>query len=528
MSVKYSIYARLFPEAAKKAAAMQGPQQPAGQPVTPTAPVPQTVSEPSPRTPFAGATPRNPLDHLFYPQAERPAPDANALPPGGQGQFPPLPMDTALGGGGGDPRGYYPTPATGLIQGGGGLGSPQLQQLAPQMQAPTGIEPMAGYQPTSSIRPADPKAIARNVPPEDAQGALKYWNDMYNNPVNQDKGWKGLVRELIQNFLHGMSKAQPGMSMTDALALGATGAGAGFFNKGWNEQRLAESMIPGAQQRVDFENQQQAREAQIANQQNQIINRDRQTALDMEKGVQDRLTKEQDQLIGVWKDVDDFDPETNPQHKQIQTQAAQMGVVLPAKRKGERFSTQIAPDGRIVITNTATGQYQIGGESLAKPRIYKDEDIPDSLFGLKSDDDIKTEALASVGIGGPNRRVRPEVVASLPDAFKNPDGSFNEAAYMQALNRGTTEIKPSDLYENVPDNYKQRLAEVEKNLRGRQGGLRKQVARFRSVINNRTPNPNGSPISLDEVQAAFKEVLDKGKPKDLEEFFTYLRTANIR
>lgn len=524
MSVKYNIYARLFPEAAKKAAESVGPMQP----TSPTNPNPQMVGNPAPNTPFAGATPRNPLDHLFYPNIETQAPAPNSVEPGGQGQFPPMPMDTALGGGGGDPRGYSPPPATGLIQGGGGTGSPQLQQLAPQMQAPTGIEPMAGYQPTSSIRPADPKAIARNVPPEDAQGALKYWNDMYNNPVNQDKGWKGLVRELAENFLHGMSKAQPGMSMTDALALGATGAGAGFFNKGWNEQRRAEQEIPRAQQRVEFENQQQTREAQIANQQNQIVNRDRQTALDMEEGIQKRLSAEQNQLIGIWKDVDDFDPEANPQHKQIADQAAQMGVVLPAKRKGERFSTQIAPDGRIVITNTATGQYEIGGENLGRPRIYKDEDIPDAIFGLKSDDDIKTEAMASVGIGGPNRRVRPEVVAALPDAFKNPDGSFNEAAYMQALNRGTTEIKPSDLYENVPDNYKQRLAEAEKKLRSGQGGLRKYVSRFRSVINNRNPNPNGQAISLDEVQTAFKEVLAKGKPKDVEEFFTYLRNANIR
>lgn len=80
---------------------------------------------------------------------------------------------------------------------------------------------------------------------EVAANATAEMREQAQNPVNKDKGWKGLIKELIENFSYGMSKTPQGASALQALLLGATGAGAGFVNKGWNEQRAAEAALPG-------------------------------------------------------------------------------------------------------------------------------------------------------------------------------------------------------------------------------------------------------------------------------------------
>lgn len=75
------------------------------------------------------------------------------------------------------------------------------------------------------------------------------------NPRNEDHGIKGFIKETLQNFFFGLSKAQgvPGISMGQALMLGGAGAGAGMLNRGWNEQRAAEGQLAGATQDVEFE-----------------------------------------------------------------------------------------------------------------------------------------------------------------------------------------------------------------------------------------------------------------------------------
>lgn len=75
-----------------------------------------------------------------------------------------------------------------------------------------------------------------------------------DNPRNKDHGVKGFIRETLQNFLFGLSKAQgvPGISIPQALMLGGVGAGGGMINRGWNEQRQAESQLPQATKDAEY------------------------------------------------------------------------------------------------------------------------------------------------------------------------------------------------------------------------------------------------------------------------------------
>ncbi len=76
-----------------------------------------------------------------------------------------------------------------------------------------------------------------------------------DNPRNKDHGVKGFIRETLQNFLFGLSKAQgvPGISIPQALMLGGVGAGGGMINRSWNEQRQAESDLGGATEELTYQ-----------------------------------------------------------------------------------------------------------------------------------------------------------------------------------------------------------------------------------------------------------------------------------
>lgn len=87
------------------------------------------------------------------------------------------------------------------------------------------------------LNPANDQESAAN-----ATARMEYERD---NPRNKDKGWKGLLRELAENFAYGMGKTPAGADWKQALLLGGVGAGAGFVNKSWNERRAAEAALPG-------------------------------------------------------------------------------------------------------------------------------------------------------------------------------------------------------------------------------------------------------------------------------------------
>lgn len=408
---------------------------------------------------------------------------------------------------------------------------PQNPQM-PGMEAPAVAAPSTLMQPgydKAGMATAAPKkptfgppVLENATPEEQAKAGLKYWQDMRENPVNQDKGWKGLVKELIQNFLYGMGKTQPGMSITDGLILGGVGAGAGFLNKGWNEQRRAEAEIPIAQQRLEYARGDRMKQEQIANQQDQIKNRQIQTNLDIDENTRKNITAEQEPFLKQWQDIDEFDTQNNPQHRQMAIEAAKRGLVLIDKQRGQKYSTQIAPDGRVVITNTSTGDYRVGNENLSKPVQITDKDLPDAMFGLYDDKEIGDKALASVGKLPEGRKVRADVAAKLPAKYRNQDGSFNEDQYWKDRANDEVSISPSELYENVPSDYEQRVAGERTKLRDSQKATRAEVAKFRAALGNSRPNANAKGKPLTTVVEVFNAILSlppKERSTKLKEFY---------
>lgn len=419
-----------------------------------------------------------------------------------------------------------------------------MEQVTPQREqtvtlgGTTVFDPqpiMGGYQPaepTPVQRPAYPQnpqmqgmeappVLENATPEEQARAALDYWTQQRENPVNKDKGWKGLVKELAENFLYGMGQTQPGMSWKDALILGGTGAGAGFVNKGWNEQRRAMAELPLAQQRLEYETQQTQRQKQVKNTQNQIDNRNIQTQLDMNEATRKRIAADQEPFLKQWQDLEEFDPQ-DPKYREFAMAAAKKGVVLIPKVRGQKYSAQVAPDGRIVITNTSTGDYKIGNENLSRPVQITDKDLPDTMFGLYDDKEISDRATASVGKLPEGRKVRPDVAAKLPPKYRNQDGSFNEDQYWKDRANDEVSISPSELYENVPSDYEQRVAGERTKLRDSQKALRTEVSKFRAALGNHRPSPNAKPKPLTKVAETFNAIMalpPKERSAKLTEFY---------
>ena len=124
---------------------------------------------------------------------------------------------------------------------------------------------------------------------------LAYQLNRARNPQNEDKGVRGLLKEIAQNFLYSMAMAgQMGGNNPDwkqVLLGGGMGAGFGMLNRTWNEQRDAERRIPGLQNQVKQENDE--RDAEINRNykivQTQNIGADNETAKDKLRQSDERL-----------------------------------------------------------------------------------------------------------------------------------------------------------------------------------------------------------------------------------------------
>ncbi len=80
------------------------------------------------------------------------------------------------------------------------------------------------------------------------QNALAQGQYDAQNPRNRDKGFKGALKEALQNFAFGLSHAQPGMGFWESMALGGTGLGMGIADRSANERRDAMRKLPMLQQ----------------------------------------------------------------------------------------------------------------------------------------------------------------------------------------------------------------------------------------------------------------------------------------
>jgi hypothetical protein len=347
------------------------------------------------------------------------------------------------------------------------------------------------------------------------------------NPQNQDHGIKGFLKEGLANFFEGLKYAQPGMGLGQSLALGATGVGAGAISRGWNEKRAAEAALPGAIRQTEAARQAENDQAKIANEQNVITNRNQQTQLDIAKNDRDNLSFAQKPYLDQWEKRVLFDPENNADDKAFQAEALKNGVHLTAKVPNAHYTAVVAPNGNVVVTNTNTGEYKVGNESLEKPKEITEKDLNPAEFGLKTDKELQNMAAAKIAPSMKDRQVRPDVLAALPAEYKNPDGSFNEQAYLSDANLGISKLNAGDIYQNLPDDYKQREAKEIATAQKSQGGLQKQYSRFLSILNHRTPNPNAEPMSLDDVKEYFKKAL-ASTPQQLEEFYKIIAHANIK
>lgn len=269
-----------------------------------------------------------------------------------------------------------------------------------------------------------------------------------------------------------------------------------------------------------FDMKQAQGQAQIANYGSQINNRAANTI----------MTRNKNEQAAVWDEwnANKTFKRSDPQHRALMVRAQAAGINLPDKEEKETWKRFVDPDGTVGYYNDE-GEEKVTG-NRAKAKDFKDDDVSDAEFGLYDDKQIENMATASIAPTVKGRQVRPNVLAALPAKYKNTDGSFNETAYLTDLSKGNTELNSSEVYEDLPSNEKQRVAAEIERIRGSQNGLRKQLTRFRSILNHRTPNPNSPAVTLDQVKQWFKEALNnKDNPKEkLEQFYKVLQSANIK
>ncbi len=343
--------------------------------------------------------------------------------------------------------------------------------------------------------------------------------DAQNQPIQKQSKWKDVGAYLIQGLNAGLNP-NPNNKIV----------GYGRI-KHDNAVRDAEMDLQPIQRQKDWQTQNAFKQAQVgteleqgANYRNQSVNRNTQTLLDIDEATRKQLNDEQSNILKVWADLDTYD-ETRPEYKALAERAKRAGVQLVNKDRGQKYSTQIAPDGRIVVTNTSTGQYNIGKENLSKPVSLSDDDLPDDMFPwFKSDKDIETASKASVGELPASRRVRPDVLANLPANLKNPDGTLNESAYWAKVNEGAyskkeyedgtvsekgTNISPNELYENLPANTTQKIAQAANQRRLANKPAAEALSRFKTAVKNNRPSENASPVPLLKVVDLFNAIMAK-------------------
>jgi hypothetical protein len=380
----------------------------------------------------------------------------------------------------------------------------------------------AGYGPE-----LDPNAS----PLDQARAAQAFWQNQANHPTNQDHGWKGTVKEIISNFLYGMSQTRPGMNMTHALLLGGAGAGAGLVNRSWNEERQANMELGPANERVQQELQNSQRESTIANQHNEMLNRNIKTKLDIDEATDKRINDRQRTYIERWKELPKFEPGASLEDANFAKEAAAAGVTLPSKIPSGRYTAVQGQNGVVLKLNTQTGETQQVGD-FAKPKNLSDTDLKDldTVFGLPEESEYKRRATASVDKGGKSYTLKQNV--TLPGRYKNADGSFKSDTYWKDYSNGNTELKPSDLFEEGSD-YEKRLASAEQAESEKDKGTREQVAQLRTYLKTRTePNSPTAVTTVPKVAAGLKAAMSEKDPKKrqakIDAFYEALKNARIQ
>ena len=260
----------------------------------------------------------------------------------------------------------------------------------------------------------------------------------------------------------------------------------------------------------------------------------------------ERLKQEQSNIIETWKALPEFDPDArDPQTVELIRRASAAQVTLPKKEHGDRFTfvpVQSGDSVRLVRGNTRSGEaVEVG--TYAKPAQFKLDGL-EERYGLKSDKQVETEALARVAPAR-GRRLTPQGRQILDAEIKwlkseeggsvIPEDASSEEADNAALNSLLAADKRlSDVYEGVEndDELKRRIAAEKEKIGGASAPARALVARLKSaLLNYRAPEKPAIKIHLDKVLEDFNTVLAERDPKKqkakADDFFDTLGQAEV-
>ena len=236
-----------------------------------------------------------------------------------------------------------------------------------------------------------------------------------------------------------------------------------------------------------------------------------QTADELAKPERERQRLEAETLARIFNDLDEFDPSsTDPNMQAFVARARAANVPLVKKDRNNPKSIHIAPDGRLVITDTR-GNVEIGSDpatkqpyNFSKPPEIKSDDIPDTLFGLPSDEQIKDQARAAVASSTKGREIKPEILQR--EKYRNADGTANMGAIWDDIELGV--IHPADVWQNFTDRDEQRLAAARNSTRGQYAERRRLVDEFKLRLKSHRPTTaNAAPTPLPNLIRRFNELL---------------------
>lgn len=244
--------------------------------------------------------------------------------------------------------------------------------------------------------------------------------------------------------------------------------------------------------------------------------------------------KERDQLIGIWKDLDEFSPESNPELAQRWQTA--FGYPAPSKTKGDQ--TQ--------IVNTDDGYYQVNKKDRTATRI---DGIPDTrrtmIFGgqtFKVTDAQAVNALALSGREGTatananagfeqkyeeDETARKQKLANKQTEVRNAQSNMERLGQRQgelAAQKQTILAKPEDkrdlvAIDNIDREYQRNAEDIQKS-QDTFNSATTDVQTLSTPTPKRTPNqapPAGTvsrPTQLTGRDAAKKYLKSQGVPDD--------------
>jgi hypothetical protein len=265
----------------------------------------------------------------------------------------------------------------------------------------------------------------------------------------QKRGWwTNMKSNFLPALMGGLRTGNP------VGALGGVAGGAAVAavdrkgaDRRWKNQELGEvsGQIAGEDKRDD-----------AAVRRQQVATATAKTAIEARnaanKPAQDAAKDAADRLVSQFNSLKNFDPEgTDPQTVAMMRQAERLGLALPKKEEGDRFTLGMAPDGTGIVLNTREGTTRNVG-NYAKPQPVKAADLPDTLFGIPDEKMIADEARAAVAPDLKNRRVTDYAARH----YQTPDGQFDEAKAWADIEDQV--VRPSEIWENVTEQDDQRLA----------------------------------------------------------------------